>query len=101
MALTLDKEQSRQRIAEIRALWNAWDPIGVASDANDDEYNAYLAPTVRLLERDSPIEEIVNYLKWVTNEQMGLSQSSGHIKFAEQLRDWFSTKWAGTRVPGV
>ena len=38
MAVTLDKQQSRKRISEIRRLWNEWDPIGVASDANDDEF---------------------------------------------------------------
>jgi len=101
MAITLDKTQSRARIAEIRALWNAWDPIGVGGDPNDDEYNGYLAPTVRLLERGASVEEIVKYLKWVTDEQMGLSQSAGHAKFSEQLQRWFASKWAGTRVPGV
>ncbi len=101
MTTTLDKEQSRARIAEARALWNTWDPIGVTAGPNDDEYNGYLAPTVRLLERGAPTEEIVNYLKWVTNKQMGLSLAAGHAKFAEQLQQCFATKWAGTRVPGV
>jgi hypothetical protein len=101
MARTLDKQQSRQRISEMRVLWNEWDPIGVVKDSVDDEYNAYLAPAVRLLERNAPIDEIVQYLKWVTDEQMGLSLTSGHERFAERLKEWFSTKWAATRIPGV
>ncbi len=102
MAVTLDKQQSRKRISEIRRLWNEWDPIGVASDANDDEYDAYLGPTLRLLEREVPDGEIVEFLKSVVHDRMGLSQmpSSPH-EFAAKLKSWFSANWAGTRVPGV
>ena len=102
MATVLDKAQSRQRIAEIRQFWNEWDPIGVAKgDPSDDEYTAYLAPTLRLLERDASADEIVAYLKWVTLEHMGLSQVSEPNAFAERLRSWFKSKWEGTRVPGA
>ena len=100
MPVTLDKQQSRQRIAEIRKLWNEWDPIGVA-DAVSDEYDAYLAPTVRLLERSASVDEIVGYLNWVTLEHMGLSEVSDPKGFAARLQQWFSNKWAGTRVPGT
>ena len=88
-------------MAEMRALWNSWDPIGVASSEITDEYNGYLGRTMRLLERDASLQEIVDYLKWVTNEQMGLGMSSGHEQFAEQLCKWFSASWRGTRVPGT
>jgi hypothetical protein len=98
--IVLDKAQSRQRIAEIRQLWNEWDPIGVAGSV-DDEYNAYLAPTLRLLERNASIEEIVAYVHWVTLEHMGLSQVSDPELFARRLQQWFGSKWAGTRVPGA
>jgi hypothetical protein len=102
MAIVLDKTQSRQRIAEIRQLWNEWDPIGVAlGDPADDEYNSYLAPTLRLLERDASAEEIVAYLKWVTLEHMALPQIDNPEAFAERLRHWFKSKWEGTRVPGA
>src|SRR3954466_1285239 len=101
MATVLDKQQSRQRVAEIRRLWNEWDPIGVGGDPSDDEYNAYLAPTLRLLERDASADEIVTYLKWVTLEHMGLPQVSEPVAFAERLREWFKGKWEGTRVPGT
>jgi hypothetical protein len=38
----LEKEQSRQRMKEIRALWREFDPIGVYASPNDcppDEYD--------------------------------------------------------------
>ena len=102
MATVLDKAQSRQRVAEVRQLWNEWDPIGVVGgNGLDDEYDAYLAPTLRLLERDAPVDEVVAYLKWVTLEHMGLSQISAPETFAERLRQWFKSKWEGTRVPGA
>ena len=102
MATVLDKTQSRQRIAEIRQLWNGWDPIGVVGgNGPDDEYDGYLAPTLRLLERNATIEEIVAYLKWVTLEHMGLPQVASPEDFAQRLREWFKSKWEGTRVPGA
>ena len=100
MAITLDKQQSRQRIAEIRQLWNEWDPIGVV-DVVNDEYDMYLAPTLRLLERGASVEELVEYLNWVTLERMGLSAVSGPADFAKRLQHWFANKWVGTRVPGA
>jgi hypothetical protein len=74
----------------------------VAGEANDDEYDAYLAPTLRLLERDASDSEFLEYLKSVVHDRMGLSQmpSSPHT-FVEKLRAWFSANWADTRVPGV
>ena len=102
MTVTLDKEQSRKRVAEIRALWNKWDPIGVA-DKISDEYDSYLAPTMRLLERNAPIDEIVGYLDWVTHEHMGLPgiPNASSRDFAARLQRWFSANWSGTRVPGT
>ena len=77
-------------------------PIGVVGgDGPDDEYDAYLAPTLRLLERDASVEEIVAYLKWVTIEHMGLPETSSAQDFAQRLREWFKSKWEGTRVPGA
>ena len=102
MATVLDKTRSRNRIAEIRQLWNEWDPIGVViGNGPDHEYDAYLAPTLRLLERDASTEEIVGYLKWVTLEHMGLSQVAEPEAFAERLCQWFKSNWRGTRVPGA
>ena len=102
MTVTLNKQQSRERIAEIRRLWNEWDPIGAASDSNDDEYDAYLAPTLRLLERGASDGEVVEFLSYVVHDRMGLSQMpSPPHEFVAKLKAWFSAKWAGTRVPGV
>ena len=98
----LSKTESRERWRQIRALWNDWDPIGVASDALDDEYESYLGPTLRLLEGHASADELERYLAWVTTEHMGLSDTpdnqAGRRQFAMRLREWYESKWPGSHV---
>jgi hypothetical protein len=51
----LSKEESRQRYEEGRALWNEFDPIGVALPGGvEDEYDGYVGPCLRIvIERES------------------------------------------------
>ena len=100
---TLDKRESRQRIREMREQWMWWDPIGVRGVVEAvDEYDGYLAPTLRLLERGASDEEIAAYLDWVALEYMGLpTVPVPSVDFARRLRAWFATNWKGTRVPGA
>lgn len=97
----LSKEQSRQRWAELRDLWNGFDPIGVMHDPQwpRDEYENYVGRTMRLLEQDAGAEEIMACLEWAVCERMGLDlDCQVATAFAHRLRDWFRDKWAGTRV---
>ena len=100
--MRLNKSESRERWRQIRALWNEWDPIGVASDSLDDEYEAYLGPTLRLLERHASSEEIEQYLADVTLRHMGLSETAAgpmsRRQFATRLYDWYSEKWPNSVV---
>ena len=97
----LGRHDARVRWREIRELWNAWDPVGVAH-AVADEYQAYLGPTLRLLERGASVADIEKYLAIVTLERMGLADSEQlrqrRIQFAQQLWDWFQTDWPGSFV---
>jgi hypothetical protein len=81
--MQLGKEQSRQRIKEIRALWREWDPIGVykdpESDCPPDEYDNYLSPCLRLLEQKVQAEELAKYLAYIVDEYMGLCDTLSHI----------------------
>ena len=97
----LNKEQTRRRWAELRVLWNDYDPIGVMDDPNcpTDEYEAYVGPTMRLLEQDVGIEGIIKYLDWAVCERMGLTLNRPMAeRFARRLDEWFRGKWAGSQV---
>ena len=102
--MRLTKDQSRKRGREIRVLWCEFDPIGVVNSLSgpDDEYDAYLGPSLRLLERDATADEIASYLANVTLEHMGLSDSpefaAARHRFAHKLHEWYSTHWRGTTV---
>lgn len=102
--MRLTKEQSRKRWRGIRALWCEFDPIGVVSSSSglDDEYDAYLGPSLRLLERGATVDEIASYLGRVTLDHMGLGDSleaaTARRRFAHRLREWYSTHWPDTTV---
>jgi hypothetical protein len=102
--MRLTKEQSRARWAAARELWCKWDPIGVVGlkDWPRDEYDAYLGPTLRLLEGGASLEEIVSYLAEVELGRMGLSDTpeaqKARVAFAERLLNWYAMDWPATTV---
>jgi hypothetical protein len=91
-----DPEVSLQQMSEVRELWQVWDPIGMmdTTGAPQDEYDSYLDPTVRLLERGASTEEIEAYLEWVALKRMGLPCIPNPAReFAEVLRKWYAERW--------
>lgn len=100
----LSKEQSGIRWCEARKLWCEWDPIGVMSLPSwpENEYDAYLGTTLRLLENGAPIEQLVSYLAEVELWHMGLTDTeqahTRRTKFAAELKQWFASCWSGTHV---
>ena len=97
----LSKAESRERWHQIRALWNDWDPIGVASDALDNEYESYLGPALRLLESRASLDELERYLAQVI-DRMGLTETKDaqtvRREFAMRLREWYESKWPGSHA---
>jgi hypothetical protein len=102
--MKLNKQESRKRRKEIRDLWCQWDPIGVMSDSDwpRDEYDSYLGPSLRYLEQNASLEEIVAYLSYIVGEYMGLGQTgvdaSKPRNFAIKLKAWYSTNWPDTYI---
>jgi hypothetical protein len=102
--MRLSKHQYKKCTGELRDLWCRWDPIGVTSmpDWPRDEYDAYLAPTLRLLESGASLQKIISYLMGVELDRMGLSETpkarSKRRAFAADLREWYETRWASTSV---
>ena len=61
---------------QIRTVLNeAWDPIGVAADV-DDEYDSYIAGIYSLLQGDASEEILAQHLKSIEVEQMEYRGSS-------------------------
>ena len=102
--MQLTKEQPRNRWNELRKLWCEWDPIGVTCDLDwpQDEYDNYLAPTLRMLERGANNEELVDYLTHIVEEYMALGSAgverSDPESFAAKLTSWFDADWRNTHV---
>jgi hypothetical protein len=94
-------EASLQQAMEVRELWQSWDPIGVMGipGAPQDEYDPYLDPTLRLLERDASVDEIEAYLEWVAYKRMGLPYVQLHAReFAQVLQMWYSERWMNVAI---
>ncbi len=64
-----------------------------------DEYEKYVGRTMRLLEQDAGVEDIMACVEWAVRERMGLDlDRQVATAFAHRLQDWFRDKWAGPRV---
>lgn len=96
----LDKELSRKRWAELRALWNAYDPVGVMDNPNAtrEAYEAYIGPMLSLLESGASVPRIVRYL-YTVNDQIGPPfDAEEATQFAVRAKNWFQFKWDWTRL---
>jgi hypothetical protein len=84
----LTKAESRERWSQARALWNDGDPTGVFAMSNwpPDEYESYVGPTLRLLEKGASLVELTEYLESVAGECMGLSAAPEPEEFAMRCR---------------
>ena len=97
----LSKEQSRTRWAELQALLNEWDPIGVMPDGRRDEYDCLAGPALRMLEEGASQTQIADFLRHEIADHFGLSPE--HYDFsavARRMQTWFKERWAGTRLAG-
>jgi len=79
----------------VRLLWIEFDPIGVLgpdSDCPSDEYDSYVQPTLRLLEDNSGVDELKDYISYVVKEYMGMDTFSDSAidNFANKLLRWYA-----------
>ncbi|MFJ2016686.1 hypothetical protein [Streptomyces nodosus] len=58
---------------ELRHLLNEWDPIGLADDLVQDEYDCMLAPLLGLLCRGAGQTEIGEFLRHELEDHFGLN----------------------------
>jgi hypothetical protein len=77
-----------QRLDEVTHY--LWDPIGVAGAPEArDEYYGYLPRLFELVKGESSLNEIADYLGWVTSNRMDLGTNRDRdLKIAEILVRW-------------
>lgn len=66
------------RAAEIQnsirqILYHDWDPIGVAGEAPEDEYDAYIAPIYRILVGSRSEQELCEFLFRTARDTIGMA----------------------------
>jgi hypothetical protein len=93
--------QSRANRARVRDLFRReWDPIGIAADDGDDEYDTYADKAyVMLMDERASDSAIAAYLFNIATEHMGLfdherlAERSNHVaKLLVGLRSQFETR---------
>jgi len=77
MANGTDKYRLRRNRARVRELfWREWDPIGVNDAAPKDEYDRYADKAyVMLMHEGRNVDEIAEYLYYISSEYMGMGES--------------------------
>ncbi|MFJ8191547.1 hypothetical protein ACIQ8D_17515 [Streptomyces sp. NPDC096094] len=81
---------------DLRRLLNAWDPIGVAEDV-DDEYDCMIVPLLNRLRGGADRGQIRAFLHHELTDHFGLSQPYDVDGMADRVRAW----WTSTRVQGA
>jgi len=72
-----------------------WDPIGVISESNQDEYDGYAPELIRMLDAGASTDFVANWLIDVARNRMGLSYVDGphaHRCAAKLTEFWASWK---------
>jgi hypothetical protein len=82
---------------KVMAVLRRWDPIGVISEDNQDEYDSYSFDVVRLLDRGASVQDVVQYMRWVVTDQMGMSHfDEPHSRdCAQELVDYWQSREEG------
>jgi GNAT superfamily N-acetyltransferase len=89
------KRLGAQGHLKVKEVLRKWDPIGVygpGGDGPDDEYDAYSAPVVAMLDHGASKGEIVSYLEKVCVEHIEVGFDRKHT---EALVDELLTFWSG------
>ena len=89
----LTKAESRTRWAQLRALVNTWDPIGlIEAGAPEDEYECIVGPLMRMLEERTSQAKMIDFLSKEFDEHFGtpVDDPSDFVRSADA---WYSATW--------
>ena len=82
---------------KVMAVLRRWDPIRVISEHNQDEYDSYSVAVVRLLDQGATVDQIVDYMRWVVTDRMGMSHfdEANSRDCAQELVDYWLSRHGG------
>jgi len=85
----LDLPQNQPHL-KVMAVLRRWDPIGVITDEHSDEYDSYSDRIVHMLDEGATVEDVVDYMRWVVTERMGIGFDDPHSRdcAAELVAYW-------------
>ena len=84
MSNTRDRRAAEIQDSIRQVLYHAWDPIGVAGSAPEDEYDVYIAPVYRILAGTRSEQELCEFLFRTARDTIGVAcETAEHF---EQLR---------------
>ena len=89
--LTRPDVQGHLKVLEVL---REWDPIGVISESNRDEYDMYAPELIRMLDAGASTEFVANWLSDLAKQHMGLTYVNRRhtLSCAEKLTD-FRAEW--------
>jgi len=78
---------------KVMELLRKWDPIGVISENNQDEYDTYAPPIVRMLDAGIPENELFKHLQHIVTDGMGVPCDKKHTREISHELVAFWMKW--------
>lgn len=74
----------------VRAIWNEFDPIGVAGSGIQDEYDHYLAHTETLIREGADSYKFREYLEACVHTRMGMTPNDWNRDRIARYADRFA-----------
>src|SRR5690348_12771790 len=91
------KSPQNQPHLKVMEVLRRWDPIGVITSDNQDEYDSYSVPIVRMLDVGATVDELLGYMHWIVTDRMGIRFDEPRARrYAEELVHY----WPSSR-PGL
>ncbi len=78
---------------KVLEVLRCWDPIGVISEDNQDEYDAYAAGIVRLLDTGASARKVAKHMKRIVSEYMGIGVDKAHTRSCAKELVAFWREW--------
>ena len=97
----LSRAELRLRFRELRALLDAWDPIGVLDDPDwpRGEYECLVGPVLRMLESGASAAALADFLRAEVRDHFGVDPAWRPPEpVAEGLVTWYRARWPGSEA---